>query len=532
MIQSQPVEWKISIMEGMEANTIQENFYNRVVRKISQAFQQWKRSVLSVCRRIRQVGADDPRRIIHSIKVGVALSLVSLIYFVRPLFDGFGENAIWAVMTVVVVFEFTVGATLSKGLNRSFATLLAGLLGVGVSYVAELTGKNCERFILGFSVFTLGAASTYSRFFPVIKQRYDYGVVIFILTFSLIAISGYRTENLFQMMHQRIATIVIGCALCFLINIFPFPIWAGDDLHSSVIHNIEGLAESLQECVTKYFMETEGQESEEDKVGRGYKCVLNSKATQESLANFARWEPPHGRFFFRYPWKLYVKVGGMTRYCAYCVEALNGLLNSEIQTPRAGRKSLKMPCIDIGRESVNVLRELADSIRTRRSRNSTIMIDRLAAMVENLQNSLRSQPELFINTKRWRTVEEKPLCTSPLGHFQEGLIRSDKFHDSSIPKTTEEADEENTMPFRTILEEEMQEVVSRNRAIKICKMSEMKRSRYEFMEVLPLASFIALLIETVARLESVIAAVEKLGEEAKFINTDQQKKEAPPSIIS
>lgn len=109
MIQSQPVEWKISITEGMEANTIQENFDNRVVRKISQAFQQWKRSVLSVCRRIRQVGADDPRRIIHSIKVGVALSLVSLIYFVRPLFDGFGENAIWAVMTVVVVFEFTVG---------------------------------------------------------------------------------------------------------------------------------------------------------------------------------------------------------------------------------------------------------------------------------------------------------------------------------------------------------------------------------------------------------------------------------------
>lgn len=144
-----------------------------------------------------------------------------------------------------------------------------------MSYVAELTGKNCERFILGFSVFTLGryilipniekcnsawynryfllfrvmiymlplgdiagAASTYSRFFPVIKQRYDYGVVIFILTFSLIAISGYRTENLFQMMHQRIATIVIGCALCFLINIFPFPIWAGDDLHSSVIQQI------------------------------------------------------------------------------------------------------------------------------------------------------------------------------------------------------------------------------------------------------------------------------------------------------
>jgi len=80
----------------------------------------------------------------------------------------------------------------------------------------------------------------------VIKQRYDYGVVIFILTFNLIAISGYRIENLFEMAHQRIATILIGCALCFLINVYPFPIWAGDDLHNSIIHNLEGLAGSVE----------------------------------------------------------------------------------------------------------------------------------------------------------------------------------------------------------------------------------------------------------------------------------------------
>lgn len=477
------------------------------------------------------MGADDPRRVIHSIKVGLALSLVSLFYFARPMFDNFGENAIWAVMTVVVVFEFTVGATLSKGLNRSCATLLAGLLGVGVSYVAELTGKNCERVILGVSVFVLGVASTYSRFFPVIKQRYDYGVVIFILTFNLIAISGYRIENLFEMAHQRIATILIGCALCFLINVFPFPIWAGDDLHNSIIHNLEGLAGSFEECVTKYFVESkDGEESDDDNVGRGYKSVLNSKTTEESLANFARWEPPHGRFFFRYPWKLYVKVGSMTRYCAYCVEALNGLLNSEIQTPLSGREYLKMPCINVSRESANILRELADSIRTMRSTNSTLMMDRLTAVVGNLQSSLRAQPELFIDTKRWQTVEEKPFSTS--GYFQEGLTRSDKYHVSSISKTTEHADEENATSFPTMVEEEIQEDVSRNRASKICEMSEIKRSRYAFMEVLPLASFSALLIETVARLESLIVAVEELGEEAKFKNTDQQVKESPPSKSS
>ena len=114
MIESQPLEWKISVKGGMEANTMQENFCDCVVRRISQAFHQYKTSVLSLSKSVWQVGADDPRRVIHFIKVGLALSLVSVFYFLRPLFDSFGGNAIWAVMTVVLVFEFTVGNFFTK----------------------------------------------------------------------------------------------------------------------------------------------------------------------------------------------------------------------------------------------------------------------------------------------------------------------------------------------------------------------------------------------------------------------------------
>lgn len=49
------------------------------------------------------------RRIIHSIKVGIALVLVSLLYLVDPLYDEVGESAMWAIMTVVVVFELYAG---------------------------------------------------------------------------------------------------------------------------------------------------------------------------------------------------------------------------------------------------------------------------------------------------------------------------------------------------------------------------------------------------------------------------------------
>lgn len=56
-----------------------------------------------------ELGVNDPRKFIHSLKVGIALSAVSIFYYMKPLYDGTGGNAMWAVMTVVVVFEHTAG---------------------------------------------------------------------------------------------------------------------------------------------------------------------------------------------------------------------------------------------------------------------------------------------------------------------------------------------------------------------------------------------------------------------------------------
>lgn len=52
---------------------------------------------------------QDMKKVIHSIKVGVALLLVSLLYLLDPLYKQVGDNAMWAIMTVVVVFEFFAG---------------------------------------------------------------------------------------------------------------------------------------------------------------------------------------------------------------------------------------------------------------------------------------------------------------------------------------------------------------------------------------------------------------------------------------
>lgn len=65
--------------------------------------------IVEAARKIKRLGQDDPRRIIHSLKVGLAISLVSLIYYVESLYGGFGGSAMRAILTVIVVMEFSVG---------------------------------------------------------------------------------------------------------------------------------------------------------------------------------------------------------------------------------------------------------------------------------------------------------------------------------------------------------------------------------------------------------------------------------------
>lgn len=240
-------------------------------------------------RTVWRVGRDDPRRVVHALKVGLSLTLVSLLYLLEPLFKGIGQNAIWAVMTVVVVLEFTAGATLCKGLNRGLGTLLAGSLAFLTGYIAEKTGLVFRAVFIGAAVFVIGTATTYMRFFPYIKRNYDYGVLIFLLTFNLITVSSYRVSNVLKIAHERFYTIAIGCGVCLVMTLFIFPIWSGEDLHNSTVIKLEGLAKSIEACVNEYFNDVDKEKTQdkspEDPIYKGYKAVLDSKSQDETLVS-------------------------------------------------------------------------------------------------------------------------------------------------------------------------------------------------------------------------------------------------------
>ncbi|XP_017976077.1 PREDICTED: aluminum-activated malate transporter 13 isoform X2 [Theobroma cacao] len=276
----------------------------------------------------------DLRKVMHSIKVGIALVLVSLLYLLDPLYKEVGENAMWAIMTVVVVFEF-------------FA----------------------------------GAAATYTRQVPNIKKKYDYGALIFILTFNLVVVSGLRAEQVLELARERLSTILMGFAICIFISLLVFPIWASDELHDSLISRFEDLARSLEGFSKEYFENVTEKENKSSANFSSCKSVLHSKTKDESLVNFARWEPWHWKFGFSYPWGKYIKIGGDLRDLATTILSLKGCLRSPTQSSEGLRQSVKEPCEAIISSLAWTLRELGESIKNMRNcRSEDVVVPKLKSV--------------------------------------------------------------------------------------------------------------------------------------------------------
>ncbi|KAL7002324.1 hypothetical protein U1Q18_003477 [Sarracenia purpurea var. burkii] len=159
-LSEESLEWRMNMPDGTSEKLESENGF---VGRLRIRFQGLiKRFILKIWRFLEnawKLGVSEPKKVVHCLKVGLALSFVSLFYYLRPLYDGVGGNAMWAVMTVVVVFEYTVGAMLCKSINRLIGTFLAGSLGIGVHWVATQSGETFEPIILGVSVFLLGVCT-------------------------------------------------------------------------------------------------------------------------------------------------------------------------------------------------------------------------------------------------------------------------------------------------------------------------------------------------------------------------------------
>lgn len=74
--------------------------------------------VVDLCHRLREnfrklymMGFSDPRKVLFAMKAGLTLALVSLVSFIYDPVEELSRHSVWATLTVVLVFEFSVGTS-------------------------------------------------------------------------------------------------------------------------------------------------------------------------------------------------------------------------------------------------------------------------------------------------------------------------------------------------------------------------------------------------------------------------------------
>lgn len=476
----------------------------------------------------------EPAKTIHAFKMGLALSLAFLLVLLDAAYALFGSHAIWAIMTVIVVFELTIGATLSKGLNRGVGTLLAGLLAVVIGELAGLSEGIINPIIIGSSAFVIGGVVTFGKLWPTMKL-YEYGFRTFLITFSYIMVAEYTQGDPVSTAVNRFFIIILGAVIGICVNIFVLPLWAGDELHEFISKNFDSLADSLQVCVNEYLRGIVLQRvpskimmglAADDPVYKGYRSTLISATKEESLATFASWEPPHGRFqIFKYPWQNYVKVGAILRHCTYSVVALHACLRSAIQAPLSVRALFKDELHELGEECAQVLRKLGKQVYHMQKCDHATILDGVRRAVARLQQSLYLhsyllvRPETGILEKNF--MAELPLSVIPeikqSGEEDEetgGCFQTDTttklgmaYHHDGVSESSRKYYRKlHSWPYRPVDDFDFAKD----------SVFEQKVRVLESASALSLGTFATLLVEVAMRLDYLAEAVEELGELARF----------------
>ncbi|XP_042057402.1 aluminum-activated malate transporter 4-like [Salvia splendens] len=516
-----------------------EGCFHWVFRVMGESLSRWWKRLEEIAVSAYEMGRSDPRKAMFAAKMGCALSLVSLLIFFKEPSTYITKHSIWAVLTVVVVFEFSIGATLSKGFNRALGTLSAGALSLGIAELAKLAGEFHEVVVV-ISIFIAGSLSSYLKLHPAVKQ-YEYGFRVFMLTFCIVLVSD--SSEFLQTAVSRLVLIAVGAGVCLVMNVCIFPIWSGEDLHKLVVKNFKGVATSLEGCINMYLQCVEYEripskiliyQASDDPLYKGYRTAVESTSQEETLLSFAVWEPPHGRYrMLNYPWGEYVKVSGALRHCAFMVMAMHGCILSEIQAPSELRQVFKDGIQRVGTEGAKVLTMLSEKVEKMEKLDTEDPLEAIHDAAENLQMMIDQKSYLLVNAESWESDrrpenldpekiremkenENKPFLIKSLSSINQQSTQTLRNYDAFTANRSINNFSQSELGSGEDVLKQQTMWPSRLSLIGDSILNEREVRTYESASALSLANFTSLLIEFVARLQNLVHSFEELSEKAKF----------------
>lgn len=92
-----------------DSYVVHEGCLHRIFRIVGESLSRWWGDVKGAAVRAYEMGISDPRKVVFACKVGAALSLVSVLIFFKEPSTYITKHSVWAILTVVVVFEFSIG---------------------------------------------------------------------------------------------------------------------------------------------------------------------------------------------------------------------------------------------------------------------------------------------------------------------------------------------------------------------------------------------------------------------------------------
>ncbi|XP_052735167.1 aluminum-activated malate transporter 9 isoform X2 [Vigna angularis] len=487
-------EKKERLLSGKSSSDISQIGIGMVMQEEEQSrMLKWWSTVKRVTGKALEMGRSDPRKIIFSAKTGLALTLLSFLIFLKEPFKDMSLYCVWAILTVVVVFEFSIGATLSKSLNGGLGTLLAGALSLGMAELSTLAGK-WEQLIIIICIFIVGFSATYTKLYPSFKP-YEYGFRVFLITYCFITVSGYQTGEFVDTAINRFVLIALGAAVSLVVNICIYPIWAGEDLHNLVIKNFMDLATSLEGVVSSYLHCVEYKkvpskiltyQAAEDPIYNGYRSVVESTSKEDTLA------PAEKRQVFR----------------------------GELQR--------------VGCEGAKVLRELGNKVQKMEKLDREDLLDEVHDAAEELQKKIDKKSYLLVNSESWEIGNRPIEDTGEEGEILEHKSRSEAVLDLRTVEVAHSWDGNLTLGNNHVVPAtDASQNMSRKQTSLPAHIyhqksnAEIKEGQqlktFESASALSLTTFSSLLIEFVARLQNLVDSFEELGETANFSDPLEQR---------